>query len=103
MKIAIATKNLGKFNEFKELSVDTDYEFIQIPSSVQEMPPENGTSFYANALIKAKYIPFSSAKYFASVLYIGGANVSGKIVRKSVKDLAFCHSSSFNSPSIVIL
>ena len=40
MKIAIATKNLGKFNEFKELSVDTDYEFIQIPSSVQEMPPE---------------------------------------------------------------
>ena len=30
MKIAIATKNLGKFNEFKELSVDTDYEFIQI-------------------------------------------------------------------------
>ena len=56
MKIAIATKNLGKFNEFKELSVDTDYEFIQIPSSVQEMPPENGTSFYANALIKAKYI-----------------------------------------------
>ena len=51
MKIAIATKNLGKFNEFKELSVDTDYEFIQIPSSVQEMPPENGTSFYALSLI----------------------------------------------------
>ena len=54
MKIAIATKNLGKFNEFKELSVDTDYEFIQIPSSVQEMPPENGASCYANAVIKAK-------------------------------------------------
>lgn len=56
MKIAVATKNVGKLDEFKELAKDTSYEFINIPESIEELPPETGTSFYENALIKAKFI-----------------------------------------------
>ena len=56
MKIAIATKNLGKLKEFQELSKGTDYELIPIPEDVKELPPETGETFYENALIKAKFI-----------------------------------------------
>mgnify|MGYP001457522823 CR=1 FL=1 len=56
MKIAIATKNLGKLKEFQELSKGTDYELIPIPEDIKELPPETGETFYENALIKAKFI-----------------------------------------------
>ena len=56
MKIAIATKNVGKLKEFKELAMETPFEFIQIPESIKELPPETGNSFYENALIKAEFI-----------------------------------------------
>ena len=56
MKIAVATKNSGKLDEFKELAKKTSYEFISIPESIKELPPETGKNFYENALIKAKFI-----------------------------------------------
>ena len=56
MKIAIATRNLGKLKEFQELSKGTDYELIPIPEDIKELPPETGETFYENALIKAKFI-----------------------------------------------
>tara|TARA_B100001142_G_scaffold148851_1_gene149778 strand:+ start:25 stop:606 length:582 start_codon:yes stop_codon:yes gene_type:complete len=56
MKIAIATKNLGKLKEFQELSKGTDYELIPIPEDIKELPPETGETFYENALIKARFI-----------------------------------------------
>ena len=56
MKIAVATKNAGKIDEFNELAKSTSYEFINIPESIKELPPETGKSFYENALIKAKFV-----------------------------------------------
>ena len=56
MKIAIATKNLGKLKEFQELSKETDYELLPIPEDIKELPPETGKTFYENALIKARFI-----------------------------------------------
>ena len=56
MKIAIATKNLGKLKEFQELAKNTQYEFFPIPANIESLPPETGKTFYENALIKAKFI-----------------------------------------------
>lgn len=56
MKIAIATKNSGKLKEFQQLAKNTNFEFIPIPESISELPPETGKTFYENALIKAKFI-----------------------------------------------
>ena len=56
MKIAIATKNLGKLKEFQQLTKNTNFELIPIPESISELPPETGKTFYENALIKAKFI-----------------------------------------------
>ncbi|MDC0577701.1 RdgB/HAM1 family non-canonical purine NTP pyrophosphatase [Gammaproteobacteria bacterium] len=56
MKIAIATKNLGKLKEFQQLTKNTNFELIPIPERISELPPETGKTFYENALIKAKFI-----------------------------------------------
>tara|TARA_Y100000766_G_scaffold158053_1_gene135867 strand:+ start:1723 stop:2304 length:582 start_codon:yes stop_codon:yes gene_type:complete len=56
MKIAVATKNQGKLKEFKELASNTDYEFIHLPENIIDLPPETGSSFYENALIKAEFV-----------------------------------------------
>ena len=56
MKIAIATKNLGKLKEFQELAKNTQYEFFPISANIESLPPETGKTFYENALIKAKFI-----------------------------------------------
>ena len=56
MKIAIATKNNGKLKEFEELAKGTLYEFIKIPENIKDLPPETGSTFYENALIKAEFI-----------------------------------------------
>ena len=56
MKIAIATKNNGKLKEFEELAKGTPYEFIKIPENIKKLPPETGSTFYENALIKAEFI-----------------------------------------------
>ena len=56
MKIAVATKNAGKLQEFKELAEGTPYELIQMPETIRDLPPETGETFYENALIKAKFI-----------------------------------------------
>ena len=56
MKIAVATKNQGKLKEFKELASNSDYEFIHLPETIVDLPPETGSSFYENALIKAQFV-----------------------------------------------
>ena len=56
MKIAIATKNNGKLKEFEELARGTSHEFIKIPENIKDLPPETGSTFYENALIKAEFI-----------------------------------------------
>ena len=56
MKIAIATKNNGKLKEFGELARGTPHEFIKIPENIKDLPPETGSTFYENALIKAEFI-----------------------------------------------
>ena len=56
MKIAVATKNAGKLKEFTELAEGTAFEFIQIPETIRNLPPEIGKTFYENALIKAEFI-----------------------------------------------
>ena len=56
MKIAIATKNNGKLKEFEELAKGTSYEFIKIPENIKDLPPETGSTFYENVLIKAEFI-----------------------------------------------
>jgi len=56
MKIAVATKNQGKLKEFKELASNSDYEFIHLPENIVDLPPETGSSFYENALIKAQFV-----------------------------------------------
>ena len=56
MKIAVATKNQGKLKEFKELASNSDYEFINLPENIVDLPPETGSSFYENALIKAQFV-----------------------------------------------
>ena len=56
MKIAIATKNSGKLKEFEELAKGTPHEFIKIPENIKDLPPETGSTFYENALIKAEFI-----------------------------------------------
>ena len=56
MKIAIATKNNGKLKEFEELARGTPHEFIKIPENIKDLPPETGSTFYENALIKAEFI-----------------------------------------------
>ena len=56
MKIAVASKNAGKLKEFTELAEGTAFEFIQIPETIRNLPPEIGKTFYENALIKAEFI-----------------------------------------------
>ena len=56
MKIAVATKNQGKLKELKELASNSDYEFIHLPENIVDLPPETGSSFYENALIKAQFV-----------------------------------------------
>ena len=56
MKVAIATRNAGKLEEFIELASGTPYEFIKIPDRIKDLPPETGKSFYQNALIKAEFV-----------------------------------------------
>ena len=42
MKVAIATRNAGKLEEFIELASGTPYEFIKIPDRIKDLPPETG-------------------------------------------------------------
>ena len=56
MKIAVATQNEGKLKEFNELATLTPYDFIKLPSSINQLPAETGKTFYENALIKAKFV-----------------------------------------------
>ena len=56
MKIAVATQNEGKLKEFNELAALTPYDFIKLPSSINQLPAETGKTFYENALIKAKFV-----------------------------------------------
>ena len=56
MKLVVATKNQGKLKEFKQLAEESPYKFIPIPENIEDLPPEIGSTFYDNALIKAKFI-----------------------------------------------
>lgn len=51
MKVAIASKNKGKIEEFKKLLSDINVEVVDVEFEDVE---ENGESFLANSLIKAK-------------------------------------------------
>ena len=52
MKIAIATKNLGKLKEFQELSKGTDYELIPIPEDKKNFPLKRERPFTRTLLLK---------------------------------------------------
>jgi XTP/dITP diphosphohydrolase len=55
-KLIIATHNKGKFNEFKEL-FKNDYEVCALPYNGYDADvEETGSSYYENALIKAKAV-----------------------------------------------
>ena len=92
---------------FLTISFTINLHSVIIDGELSEPEWQKAKSFtdfltiFPDTLASPKYK--TEAKYFASVLYFGGANVSGKIVRKSVKDLAFCHSGSDNSPSMMTL
>lgn len=59
MKVILGTNNLHKLQEFKEIFTDNsiDIELISLRELEDKIPEpvEDGTSFYENALIKAKY------------------------------------------------
>lgn len=56
-KLLIATTNTGKVAEIAELLSDLNYEVIGLADLPQALPDveETGTTFAANALLKAKY------------------------------------------------
>ena len=54
-KILLATKNKGKIKEIKEIFSDMDVELVELPENDDDEVEENGTSYFENALKKAKY------------------------------------------------
>ena len=55
MEIILATQNQGKLAEFNQLAKNTNISFISPPEG-SIFPQETGSTFLANALIKAKFI-----------------------------------------------
>ncbi len=56
-KIVVASNNAHKIKEIKQIMADTDYEIVSMKDMGIDIEiEENGTSFYENALIKAKAI-----------------------------------------------
>jgi XTP/dITP diphosphohydrolase len=55
IKILVATKNKGKLKEIKEIFRDIPIELLNIPEDDKDNVIEDGTSYYENALKKAKH------------------------------------------------
>lgn len=53
-RVVLATGNAGKLREFAELLANTGFEFVRQSEFGIEPPPETGTTFLENALIKAR-------------------------------------------------
>ncbi len=51
MRLVLATRNAHKVREFAQLMAP--HEIVELPADI-ELPPETGTTFAANALIKAR-------------------------------------------------
>lgn len=58
MKVAVASNNAGKINEFKQILEPLGYEVISAKALGVDMDcvEETGTTFEENALIKARYL-----------------------------------------------
>jgi XTP/dITP diphosphohydrolase len=52
VKLVLASRNAHKLREFQEI-LDGDVELLPLPDAV-ELPPETGTTFMENALVKAQ-------------------------------------------------
>ena len=55
MKVVIATSNKGKLKEFETLLAPLNWHFYSLQDLGIDSPIEDGTTFYENALIKAKH------------------------------------------------
>jgi XTP/dITP diphosphohydrolase len=53
-RVVLASGNAGKLREFAELLANTGFEFVRQSELGIEPPPETGTTFLDNALIKAR-------------------------------------------------
>ncbi len=54
--LLIATSNHGKFREIREIMEDTPLTFFSLPDlAIKADAPEDGETFAANALLKARY------------------------------------------------
>lgn len=54
-KLLVATKNKGKLKEIRDILSDIPVHLIAIPESDYDQVDENGSSYFENALLKAKY------------------------------------------------
>ena len=54
-KLLVATKNKGKLKEIKDILFDLPIHIFLIPESDHDDVDENGSSYFENALLKAKY------------------------------------------------
>ena len=53
-RVVLASGNAGKLREFSELLAGMDFELVRQSQLGVEPPPETGTSFLENALLKAR-------------------------------------------------
>src|SRR6185503_19714040 len=53
-RVVLASGNAGKLREFAELLANTGFEFVRQSELGIAPPPETGTTFLENALIKAR-------------------------------------------------
>ena len=62
LKIVLATKNPGKLKELQKLAgSQTDFEFVLAPDEFDAI--EDGATFEANAIIKAKTAALMTSQY----------------------------------------
>lgn len=54
MRVVLATGNAGKLREFADLLAPAGFEFVSQATFGIEPPEETGTTFVANALLKAR-------------------------------------------------
>jgi len=55
MRILVATSNPGKFREIKEGLSPLNWQLLSLLDFPFQMPPENGSTFEDNAILKAAY------------------------------------------------
>lgn len=54
-KILLATKNIGKVREIRQILSDIPVKLIELPESETDEVPEDGKTYFENALKKAKH------------------------------------------------